>query len=548
MLQTIISRYDSLSADKQSVSLLLRRTDSGPLDERNKAILKELELGVDHDLACINADISHFTDALRQLTEKRCLLEEAKRKHQAALSPISTLPLEILTDVFRYAASDPINIFDAKHPAWSISKVSQPWRSITTRLCPDIWTRISIEFFSDPMHAVDVISLLDAVLSRSNQSKLEITMAFGCPNLMHFSTQELQREVWTLLTMHAERWGKLHLSVSPSDAHVLYDLQGHKLLSLQDCDVDCYDAGDFEMKPSQITAFEHTPELTHMSLKGINPDTVVPITTAKLERFRYRTEPYEGDGWVVGDGIPLEYFFDILRSSPKLAVFDVFHEYSSYATVSPRIIKPTLSKLVVNGTAFLRSLSLPALKDASLFSDSGDHDGPPGPPSAFLADFHDLLVQSRCSSLSRLLISVDILDQHLFSILELAPTLISFELRQRHGTWNDQCDVVMQEFIVQLANVETFVPLLEEFVLKLSIAGEVDIHFVDDAMVNMIAARRHRSLRKFRLDTDYARFCNLGKDGIERLKAFMADGLDVAVISMDKCVYPDPNSYLPFQV
>ncbi len=106
----------------------------------------------------------------------------------------------------------------------------------------------------------------------------------------------------------------------------------------------------------------------------------------------------------------------------------------------------------------------------------------------------------------------------------------------------------MQEFIVQLANVETFVPLLEELVLKLSITGEVDIHFADDAMVNMIAARRHRSLRKFRLDTYYARFCNLGKDGIERLEALMADGLDVAVISMDKCVYPHPNSYLPFQV
>ncbi|KAK0231987.1 hypothetical protein EDD85DRAFT_955823 [Armillaria nabsnona] len=352
-------------------------------------------------------------------------------------------------------------------------------------------------------------------------------MVFGCPNLMHYSVQELQGEVWTLLTMHMERWRKLHLSVSPSNMYVLYNLQGC-LLSLQDCDVDCYDARDFEMKPSQITAFEHTPELTHMLLKGINPDTIIPITTSKLKRFRYRTSPTR-----VRDG---------------LLVMGYRSNTSSISYVPCQSLQSLMSSTIVNGTAFLHSLSLPALKDASLFLDSGDHDGPLGPPLAFLADFHDLLVESRCSSLSRLLISVDILDQHLFSILELAPALILFKLHQHHGTWNDQYDVVMQEFIIQLANVETFVPLLEELVLKLLIAGEMDIHFADDIMVNMIAARRHCLLQKFCLDTDYARFCNLGKDGIERLKAFMADGLDIAVINMDKCVYPHPNSYLPFQV
>ncbi|KAK0191989.1 hypothetical protein F5146DRAFT_1222225 [Armillaria mellea] len=484
--------------NNRTLSPCVERTVA-PLNERNRAISKDSELGVDRDLACINADISHFTDALRQLTEKRSLLEETQGKHQAILSPISTLPLELLTYIFRYAASEPIDIFDPKHPAWSISKVSQLWRSITTCLCPDIWTRISIEFSSGPMQAVDVVSLLDAVLSRANQSKLEITMVFGCPNLMDFSTQELQEEVWTLLTMHAERWRKLHLSVSPEDTHVLYDLEG---------------------RSKTITAFEHTPELTHMSLKGMNPDTIVPIATEKLESFKYRTEPFEDGGWTVGDGIPLEYFFNILRSSPNLAVFDVFHEYSSYAAVSPRIIKPSLSKLVVNGSTFLRSLSLPDL----------------------LADFHELLVESRCSSLSHLLISVDNLDQHLCSILELASALISFELHQLDGTWNGQCDVVMQEFIVQLVNVKTFVPLLEELVLNLSVDGEVDIHFADDAMVNMIAARRDRSLRKFHLNTN-ARFCNLGKNGIERLRAFMADGLDVVVTSKDNCV--NPKSRLP---
>ncbi|KAK0449677.1 uncharacterized protein EV420DRAFT_1647012 [Desarmillaria tabescens] len=213
-----------------------------------------------------------------------------------------------------------------------------------------------------------------------------------------------------------------------------------------------------------------------MDLQGMAPNTPVPFDAPKLESFKYRVDlcDEEEEEWEMGDGISLEYFFNIICSSPKLAVVDIVCKYSLYETVSPCIVKPLLSNLVVNNTAFLRSLLVPSLKEATLIADfDRENSGQPGsPPQDFLTDFYDLLVESRCTTLSRLDISVNLLHQHLFSILELSPALVSFQLRFETA-WNAQYDVLMRELIVQLMDVEAFLPLLEEIELEVSIHQSV---------------------------------------------------------------------------
>ncbi|KAG7447058.1 uncharacterized protein BT62DRAFT_993878 [Guyanagaster necrorhizus] len=470
-------------------------------------ILKESELCVDHHLACIDADISHLSAALRQLREKCHLLREAKHNHRAALSPASILPPELLIDILFCAESDPIDIFNTSRPAWAISKVCQLWRSIITVHCPKVWTKISVLCISERAEMLKddaLLSVLETVFSRSQNHKLDITMEFDFTCDESHPVLELQNDIWDALTLHVERWEKLYIFLHPIDMHVLGDLRG-RLSSLKE--------------------------------DGLQYSS--PTTAPRLESFKYRVELCDDEEWDTGDGIPLEYLFNIIRNSPKLAAIDICCQYSSYDTVSPHISKPLLSKLVVNNTVFLRSLSVTALKEATLISDSYVQ---PESPSDFLADFHDLLVESRCSTLNYLNISIDLLNQHLLSNLQLASALTSFNLCQY--TWNDQDDMVMWEFIVQLADMKEFIPHLEEVELNLPIRRKVDIRFADRTMVKMVEARRHLSLRKFGLIGDYARFCNLTGDDIEELKALQADGLDVTLLGTRTCDYScDPLEY-----
>ncbi|SJL12726.1 uncharacterized protein ARMOST_16157 [Armillaria ostoyae] len=453
MLQAITSRYNDLLSAKQQDVLPLPPAYSGPLDDRTTEILKESGLCLDQGLAYIDADISHLTDALRQLTENRRLLYDLRRKCRAALYPISILPLEILTDILCYAASEPINIFDTKHPAWAISK--------------------------------NIGSL--------------------------------------------QRWEKLDLSIRPPDAGVLGYLRG-RLSSLRVCVLHFY-----ANEGGLIDAFEYTPELTHMDLKGVAPDALAPSTAPKLESFKYRVNTVDEMEWYrTQNWVSLEYFFSIIRNSPKLAVVDILCEPSSpNDTVSPRIMSPLLSKLVVNNTAFLRSLLAPALKEVTLVEDSDPELSPIPGSTDFFADFHKFLVESRCSTLSRLNMSIDHLDHHLLSILQLTPALISFQLKTS-GAWRN--DAVVQELIVQLTEVDAFLPRLEEIELNLLTGEDWAIHCADCAMVNMVAARRHRSLQKFCFVAEFAALCNLGKDDVKRLEDFKVDGLDVTLRSMYNCI------------
>ncbi|SJL18412.1 uncharacterized protein ARMOST_22001 [Armillaria ostoyae] len=533
ILQAITSRYNYLLSAKQQDVLPLPPAYSGPLDQRTKEILKESGLCLDQGLAYIGADISHLTDALCQLTENRRLLHDLRRGCRAALYPISILPLEILTDILCYAASDPINIFDTKHPAWAISKVCRLWRTIITTVCPEAWSRILVPCVSYRARMLndDALSssVLETVLSRSQTHRIDFTMEFDEVRVM----DEPQKDIWAVAALHADRWEKLHLSIRPSDTNVLGVLCG-RLSSLRECVLHFYtnDRG----RNSPIDAFEYTPELTHMDLQGVAPDILVPSITPKLESFKYRAGSSDDidEWWYTPHLISLKYFLNIIRNSPKLAVVDILCEPSySNDTASPRIMRPLLSKLVVNNTAFLRSLLAPALKEVTLVEESSIDDSPHPGSLDFLADFHEFLVESRCSTLSRLDMTIEHLDHHFLSILQLTPALISFQLKT-DGAWRN--DAVVQELIVQLTNVEAFLPHLEEIELNLLTGQEWEVHCADCAMVNMVAARRHGSLQKFCFVAKLAILRNLGKDDVKRLEDFRADGLDVALRSLDNLI------------
>ncbi|KAK0449680.1 uncharacterized protein EV420DRAFT_1767052 [Desarmillaria tabescens] len=244
MLQAVISRYDNILSAEQQDAVLLRQANSGPLDERTTAILEEAEL------------------ALHQLKEKRCFLHDAQRKHRAAssLSSIRTLPIEILTDIFCYAASDPIDILDTKHPAWAISKVCQLWRSIITTVCPEVWAKISVPRLRHDSAMVrkgalsSVLDTITTILSRSQTHMLHIAMDFDF--FRGGATSLFQDNVWFHLALDAERWEKLHVSISPFDTRSMLDRLYGCLSSLKECTLYCYELGP---RPElMVIAFDYT--------------------------------------------------------------------------------------------------------------------------------------------------------------------------------------------------------------------------------------------------------------------------------------------------
>ncbi len=130
-------------------------------------------------------------------------------------------------------------------------------------------------------------------------------------------------------------------------------------------------------------------------------------------------------------------------------------------------------------------------------------------------------VELHCSTLSRPDMSTDYLNHHHLSILEVAPMLISFQLKTG-GAWRN--DVAVQELIVQLTEEDVFLPCLEEVELNLLTDQDWKIHCADCAMMNMVAAQWHCSLQKVCFVVEDT-ILPLGNKDVKQLEDFSADSL-----------------------
>ncbi|KAK0190695.1 hypothetical protein F5146DRAFT_564806 [Armillaria mellea] len=194
-------------------------SDNISLNSRGDVELNELIHALQRSLQQNCDEIRFYRDALERLEQRRQHLQALLDQSSAFLSPIRTMPTEILSLIFDYLCSN-IGFSDRARPI-VLASVCYKWRSIAI-LYPRIWTCINTPRYS-PHTDGRTRNFVQLYLDRSQDMPIRIHVSdfpFGSPD----ST------LHSILAAHAHRWSRATLSLTPDGYNTLFrSLEGKSL-------------------------------------------------------------------------------------------------------------------------------------------------------------------------------------------------------------------------------------------------------------------------------------------------------------------------------
>ncbi|KAK0487903.1 hypothetical protein IW261DRAFT_1450858 [Armillaria novae-zelandiae] len=428
----------------KSLSPFLKTNDLPP--ESDVKVLEDLSKNVSDALRLITSDMESLIGAHSQLKKIQDHLLHVDAEIKRAAPPIERVPVEILMQVFREATSTMGNPLDMRWEPFVISRVCHKWRVVATEQCPEIWTKFMFEraVWDD---VEDPIALLSLVLSRGAERSLEFNFNASSDSdvsdyrgleqtLSENSSNEDEededegytRVPWYLriddsitkpvlqeLVHHCLRWRAVYFSIPTRLFHLLSPIRG-KLPALVLFSLDCV-ADDQAVQSSILTQshiLDGAPllEIVSVSCHEVDFPLLIPQGVPKLTS-------YTDIGPRYGDPTLRQHFLEIIRTSPHLKSFSI-GQMCSPIVPTLRVVHPGITRLSTSDGTFLRSLTLPELKNMELYdSDENTHDE--------ISSLYDLVVHSACN-LSSLKVVYCALNENLIHILEASPDLTTLIL------------------------------------------------------------------------------------------------------------------------
>ncbi|KAK0432269.1 hypothetical protein EV421DRAFT_1507569 [Armillaria borealis] len=436
----------------QSFSPFLK-TNNLPAESDAK-VLEDLSKDVSDALRLITSDMESLMAAHSQLKNIQDHLLRVDADIKTAMPPIERLPVEMLTQVFKEATSEMGDALDMRWKPFVISRVCHKWRVVATEQCPDIWSEFMLERPSwDDMK--DPVALLSLVLSRGAERSLEFNFEAAGGNDVSECESEKNSEEGSSdeeeeedddeiyarrpsyysrddgvterllqgLVRHCHRWRDVYFSIPARLFHLLSPIRGN-LPALVLFSLDCV-ADDLAIRSSILTAshiLDGAPLLEDVSVSCSTNDFPVLIP-----RGVPNLTSYTDDRPRIGDVTLHQHFLNIIRTSPHLKGFSVKHKSPlTLATPPSRIVHPCITWLSAADGTFLRSLTLPGLKNVELSRCSS------ASPSELdihyeISSLYDLVIHSACA-LSSLRVVHCAVNENLIHILEASPDLTSLLL------------------------------------------------------------------------------------------------------------------------
>ncbi|KAK0504469.1 hypothetical protein EDD18DRAFT_1345405 [Armillaria luteobubalina] len=142
--------------------------------ESDAKVLETLSKRISDDLRLIMSDMESLISIHSQLKKIKDHLLHVDADIKIAMSSIERLPVEILVQVFKEAASTMGNALGMRWEPFVISRVCHKWRVVATEQCPEMWTKFMLErarwdYVKKP------IVLLSLVLSCGAERPLEFS-------------------------------------------------------------------------------------------------------------------------------------------------------------------------------------------------------------------------------------------------------------------------------------------------------------------------------------------------------------------------------------
>ncbi|KAK0201972.1 hypothetical protein DFS33DRAFT_1386260 [Desarmillaria ectypa] len=233
------------------------------LEPHQKDLVKKLVLEAEQDMA-------HFEYNVRCIREN---LVNYIAQHKALLTPISRLPVDILSTIFILLASTARNtVFDLKSPPWVLTHVCRRWRNLA-RSTPELWSYVTVKDqqigLADPYDLL-LESMAEEYFRLSEGAPLYIELGSGRND--EYSDNVLTDAALDFLPTHSARWKTFKARLS------LYEI-AHLTIPLPILEsIDLVSSSEFDDEyPEKVRMFRDAPRLVKASLSELPPTTVVHL-------------------------------------------------------------------------------------------------------------------------------------------------------------------------------------------------------------------------------------------------------------------------------
>ncbi|KAF7290842.1 F-box domain-containing protein [Mycena indigotica] len=238
-----------------------------PPSDHDARIVRQIIAQQRERVSSLDGDIARLQSRLRKLEKERREMRERIEVNLTLVSPLRSLPVEVLEDVFWFAIPEPREMstldFDRLAP-WNVAQVCWRWRDVAQRF-PGLWSTICVNLSDTPPTPALLVRQLELTANRP------LHIYFSCVASLNLGLKQL-----AILVQHASRWELADLRIlgaAHSDVQaVLKGVQGRmsrlRFLRLEVQSSVLY---------SQVSPyFRDSSGLRHLTLFDANPGLRFP--------------------------------------------------------------------------------------------------------------------------------------------------------------------------------------------------------------------------------------------------------------------------------
>nr|GAT51221.1 predicted protein [Mycena chlorophos] len=237
-------------------------TNDAPNAADARVVRKILALQQTH-LDSLNLGIAQLHVILRKLETERAELGKRMAVNAGLLSPLRSLPVEVLEEIFIRAVPEPgerkERLFVKQSP-WSIARVCRRWRAVAYGY-PKLWSTISIDLEDSAPTAPLLL----------RQLKLSTTY----PLRIHFWSAvsfDAGLDLLQILALHAERWELADIRITSAVQARMLDKLGKRLSRLRYLRLE-WRLPSTQHQTELVGVFGKTPALRYVTLSDTGSGT-----------------------------------------------------------------------------------------------------------------------------------------------------------------------------------------------------------------------------------------------------------------------------------
>lgn len=128
--------------DSRTILELLETNE--PPTELETSLIRKLLLEEHARRAQLNATIAVTEESVEELIAEWESLDEQLSKYEAVLSPLRSIPTELLSLIFTFALLVPCDTLEEDPPLWTLGQVCRRWRD-TLVSQPTFWAKVDLD-------------------------------------------------------------------------------------------------------------------------------------------------------------------------------------------------------------------------------------------------------------------------------------------------------------------------------------------------------------------------------------------------------------------